>query len=72
MTFDGHIESEGQAVEPVSLFEQQLIERIGERPVNLVLVETLSKASKPMQAKFPRPVVDGVVQGPTTSDNDAK
>ncbi len=67
VTGDAHIESVGQAVEPASLFEQQLIERIGERQATLVLAETLSKASLPMEVLFPRPVVDGVVQGPATA-----
>ena len=66
VTGDGFIQSAGTPVQPESLFEQQLIDRIGERQATLVLAETLSKASLPMQVRFPRPVVDGVVQGPAS------
>ena len=53
------------------LFEQQLRERLGERQAALVLAETLSKASLPMKLVFPRPVVDGVAQGPVTEEQTA-
>lgn len=71
VTGDGFIDSIGKPVQPESLFEQQLIERIGGKQATLVLAETLSKASLPMQVMFPRPVVDGVVQGTATPAQEA-
>jgi len=68
VTGDGFIERVGSKAEPESLFEQQLIDRIGDRQASLVLAETLSKASLPMKVMFPRPVVDGVVEGPVTEE----
>lgn len=64
----GFIQSSASPLESTSLFEQQLIERIGERQAKLVLAETLSKASLPMKLVFPRPVMDGIVQGPKTEE----
>lgn len=52
-------------------FEQQLIDRIGEREAALVLAETLSKASLPMKLVFPRAVVDGEIQGQVTEEQTA-
>lgn len=71
VTGDGFIRSVGTPVQPESLFEQQLIDRIGEKPATLVLAETLSKASLSMKVMFPRPVIDGVVQGPATTEQRA-
>jgi hypothetical protein len=68
VTGNGHIDSVGTRVLPESLFEAQLAERIGEREAYRVLAMTLSKASLNTQVIFPRPVVDGVIQGQPTEE----
>jgi hypothetical protein len=66
VTGDGFIQSIGTPMEPSSLFEQQLADRLGEKQAYIVLTETLSKASLPMGIAIPRPLVDDVAQGPAT------
>lgn len=65
---NGHIESVGTPVEPTSLFEQQLIERIGEDRAYRVLTTTLSKASLPMKIMRPIPLVQGAPKEPATPE----
>ena len=65
---DRFIQMTASPEELADLFEQQLSKRIGERQAALVLAETLSKASLPMEVRFPRSVVDGVIQGPSTKE----
>lgn len=68
---DGHIERVGAPVEPESLFEQQLADRIGAEPAYRVLVRTLSKASIPMEIALPRQFIDGVPEPPVTPAQEA-
>jgi hypothetical protein len=68
LVYDCSYGEEGYDREAEQRFEQQLIERLGDRQATLVLAETLSKASLPMKVMFPREVVDGVVQGEVTPE----